>query len=551
MKKIILFVAALISMLRVVGQESPDWLKTSVFYQIYPSSFKDSDGNGIGDIEGIRSKLDYLESLGVNSLWLNPVFVSAFEDGGYDVIDFYRVDPRFGTNSGLVEFVEDAHKRGMHVVLDLVAGHTSDKSEWFKESMQADPNLRYSDYYIWPSEKPEDLGKDQTSKFVEANAPRAKYYVKNFYDIQPALNYGYANPNPNHPWEQSVNDPGPQAVKRELKNIITFWMEKGLDGFRVDLARSLVKNDPDQKATIALWQELNHWFDEQFSEGVLIAEWFNPKQSIEAGFDVDFLRNSLFQSPWGAPKIAEDSMYFHSSGKGSIKDWITYFQDQYDNTLHKGYISLPTGNHDSPRIANGDRVSPPELKVALTYLLTQPGIPFIYYGDEIGMRFIPNTPSVEGSGDRGGTRTPMQWDASTNDGFSTASKEKLYIALDTDPNRPTVAKQVDDPNSILSYVKGLLKLREASNALGNEGEWKLLSDPLKPYPVVYSRYSANEEYVIIINPSQKTVSAGIPSQNGKKAKYIYGTSEKFSFKNGKDTDTIKLPGIAAVVLKLE
>ncbi|MCB0574900.1 MAG: hypothetical protein KDC61_10085 [Saprospiraceae bacterium] len=345
-KRILLLCIGLSFSLAISAQRHPDWLKSAVFYQIYPSSFQDSDGDGIGDLKGIQSRFDYVRELGVNTIWLNPVFRSAFKDGGYDVIDFYQVDPRFGTNSGLVQFVKEAHNSGIRVVLDLVAGHTSNECAWFQQSMEADPNLRYSDYYIWSDHKPDGLSGREASKWVEANAPRGKYYIKNFFDIQPALNYGYADPDPDHPWEQPVDAPGPMAVRQELKNSIAFWMNKGVDGFRVDLARSLVKNDPDQKAVIALWQELNAWFDQAFPQGVLIAEWFDPKQSIEAHFDVDFLRNTLFQTPWGAPQIAEDMRYFHTAGKGSIAEWIAYFTEQYSSTLGKGYLSLPTGNHD-------------------------------------------------------------------------------------------------------------------------------------------------------------------------------------------------------------
>ena len=130
--------------------KGPKWLSDAVFYQIYPSSFQDSDGNGIGDLPGIISRLDYIQSLGVNALWLNPVYESGWFDGGYDIIDFYRIDPRFGTNSDMVRLIDEAHKRGLRVCLDLVAGHTSDRCRWFVESATADPNSRYSDYYIWP-----------------------------------------------------------------------------------------------------------------------------------------------------------------------------------------------------------------------------------------------------------------------------------------------------------------------------------------------------------------------------------------------------------------
>jgi maltose alpha-D-glucosyltransferase/alpha-amylase len=551
MKKIICFLVFFVVYGSTSAQHLPDWLKNAVFYQIYPSSFQDSDSSGIGDISGVQSRLDYIQSIGVNAIWFNPVFKSAFCDGGYDVIDFYQVDPRFGTNTGLVEFVKEAHGRGMHVVLDLVAGHSSDKNEWFIQSMQADGNLHFSDYYIWAPVKPDDLTQQEATRFVEANAPRAKYYIKNYYDCQPALNYGYANPNPAHPWEQSVNAPGPMAMRRELQNIITFWLEKGIDGFRVDLAASLVKNDPDKSATIALWKDLNAWFDKSFPEGVLIAEWFNPKQSIEGGFDIDFLRPGNLVSSTSRGQQTPVKVYFSKTGEGSLSVWYESFRDQYESTLKKGYISVPTGNHDSPRIANPERSDTKELKVAMTFYLTLPGIPFIYYGDEIGMRYIPNSPEIEGSRTRSGTRTPMQWDDSKNAGFSSAPNERLYIPLDPDPNRPTVAKQENDPESQLNYVRALLKLRASSSALGNDGDWKLISDVNKPYPMVYLRSSSDERYIIAINPSDRKVEAEFPAFNSVKVNLVLGTSGKFGYKSGKSTDILKLPAVSAAIFKIE
>ncbi|HEY4197683.1 MAG TPA: alpha-amylase family glycosyl hydrolase [Mucilaginibacter sp.] len=551
MKKTILLLAGLLISVFASAQKHADWIKAAVFYQIYPSSFQDSNGNGIGDLKGIQSRLDYVQSLGINTIWLNPVFKSGFKDGGYDVIDFYQVDPRFGTNTELVQLANEIHRRGMHIVLDLVAGHSSNQSAWFKQSMEADKNQQYSDYYIWANEKPKDLPAQEASHWVEANAPRAKYYIKNYYDIQPALNYGYANPNPNHPWEQSVDAPGPRAVRRELQNIITFWLEKGIDGFRVDLASSLVKNDPDKKATITLWKDLSGWFHEKFPQGVLIAEWFNPKQSIAAGFDIDFLRPGKLTSAYQRGQKTADKIYFDKAGEGSVFDWETYFKDQYEGTLNKGYVSLPTGNHDSPRIASEDRKDDKELKVMLTFFLTQPGVPFIYYGDEIGMKYIPNSPDVEGSRNRSGTRTPMQWDASENAGFSTATKDKLYIPQDPDPNRPTVAKQEKDPHSQLNYVRELLKLRASSAALGNDGEWELLSDVNQPYPMIYMRRHGNEKYIIAINPSAKDVEAKITAQDAKRGIYTTGTTKSCSYKTDKNGDVIKMPAISAAIFKLE
>ncbi len=551
MKRLFILLIGLFSAGSLSAQSHPRWIKQSVFYQIYPSSFQDNDGNGIGDIKGIQSRLDYIQSLGVNSLWLNPVFKSAFQDGGYDVIDFYEVDPRFGTNTTLVELAKQVHQKGMHIVLDLVAGHSSNQSEWFKQSMKADSNLRYSDYYIWAPYKPDDLTQQESTRWVEANAPRGKYYIKNFYDIQPALNFGYAKPNPNHPWEQSVNAPGPQAVKNELKNIISFWMEKGIDGFRVDLAASLIKNDPDKTATIALWKELNAWFHSKFPEGVLIAEWFNPKQSIESGFDIDFLKPGHLFNPLDRGEKIPSKTYFDKAGKGDIVKWYTDFKDQYESTVNKGYISLPTGNHDSPRISDSIRNDANQLKVAMTFLLALPGVPFIYYGDEIGMKYIPNSPDIEGSRARSGTRTPMQWDNGKNAGFSLAETNKMYIPQDADPNRPTVAAEENDPSSLLNYVKKLLVLRRNSTALGNDGEWKLISDSIKPYPMIYMRYNDQEKYIIAINPSDKKVNAVLSDMHSRKAAFIFGTTENTNYKIGKKVDEISLPPVSAAIYKVE
>jgi maltose alpha-D-glucosyltransferase / alpha-amylase len=551
MRRFILFIIILLTGIMVSAQKHPEWLKKAIVYQIYPSSFQDNDGDGIGDIQGVRSRLNYIQSIGVNTIWFNPLFKSAFQDGGYDVIDFYQVDPRFGTNTELIELIKEVHKRGMHLILDLVAGHSSDKSEWFKQSMEKDYNQRYSDYYIWAQVKPNDLTRQEASRWVEANAPRAKYYVKNFYDCQPALNYGYANPNPDHPWEQSVDSPGPQAVRRELQNIITFWMEKGADGFRVDMASSLIKNDPDRSATIALWKYLTKWYDEKFPEGVLIAEWFNPKQSIEGGFDIDFyLSGNLFTSR-GRGSQTPPKVYFSKAGVGDFAGWYKNYIDYYENTVGKGYVSVPTGNHDNQRIANTERNDGPQLKVAMTFFLTLPGVPFIYYGDEIGLKFIPNLPSIEGSNVRSGERTPMQWDNEQNAGFSTAPKEKLYIPQDPDPNRPTVASQDKDPNSLLNYVRALIAFREAADALGNDGEFKMVGDLNKPYPLIYMRLMGNEKYIIALNPSDKPAEAEIATLNPEHIKYAFGTNKKCSYKQGKNVDKIKIPAVSAAIFKVE
>mgnify|MGYP000237204075 FL=1 len=553
-------------------KKGPEWLSDALFYQIYPSSFMDSDGNGIGDLPGITSKLDYIKSLGVNALWLNPIFESGWFDGGYDVIDFYKVDPRFGTNTDLVTLVNEAHKRGMKVCLDLVAGHTSSKCAWFKESAQKDANQRYSDYYIWMNDIPESEKKEiearhqeaspessTRGRFVEANAPRAKYYEKNFFECQPALNYGYLNPDPNHPWEQSMDAPGPQAVRRELRNIMAFWFDKGVDGFRVDMASSLVKNDPDKKGVSKIWHEMRAWKDKNYPETVLISEWSNPEQAIPAGFNIDFFIHfgikgypSLFfnyDTPWGKIDNTYKYCYFDKSGKGSLKEFTDNYVRAYNATKDLGYIAAPSANHDFQRPNIGSRNTVDQLKVAMTFFLTMPGVPFIYYGDEIGMKYQMDLPNKEGSNDRAGTRTPMQWTKGKNAGFSTCASDQLYLPVDTENGKLTVEAQNNDKKSLLAYTRQLTALRHSVKALNNEGAWKLLNQVGHSYPMVYERTLGAEKYIVVLNPSAKAASLDITAMGGKPVSVL--STGKVEYKAGKKNDVVKAAGISAAVFKLD
>lgn len=546
------------------------WLEDASVYQIYPSSFQDSDGDGTGDLPGIISRLEYIKSIGVSAIWMNPIFVSGWTDGGYDVIDFYKVDPRFGTNADLVELVNKAHSLGLKVILDLVAGHSSDRCEWFIQSCEADPNLRYSDYYIWPSFKPAagatsleggtdysllmNPANDIVNKFVASDAPRGPYYVKNFFDTQPALNFGFANPDPEHPWEQSVDAPGPQAMRREIKNIISFWMDKGVDGFRVDMAASLVKNDFDKSETIRLWKDdMARWFKETYPEGVLIAEWFNPEQAIEAGFDIDFFAHdgkynysTLFfnMDRRGNPAAC----WFEKEGRGTLDTWYELYSYQYNAVNGKGYVSLPTGNHDFNRPASAGRATLEQEKVYMTFFLTMPGVPFIYYGDEIGLKHIYGLPSVEGSMMRSGTRIPMLWDSTENAGFSTAPEGRIYIPQD--PDRITVQMSESDPNSLLNYTRTLLALRKKYPVLGNNAQWRLINGLETPYPMVYERTDGSDRCVIVINPTSGKVKTSIPA-SASTPEIIGGSYSKAGFKRDsrKNTDTFILSPVSAVIYK--
>lgn len=582
MKKFAIFAASMLGCAMMSAQPAPgsfeqtwtrgpEWLRDGVIYQVYPSSYKDSDGNGIGDIRGVISELDYIESLGVRAIWFNPLFVSGWIDGGYDVIDFYRVDPRFGTNNDMVELIEKAHAKGIKVMLDLVAGHTSDKHPWFIQSSQ-DTNLQYSDYYIWSDRLPdakaekdlETMLKDPNymqntiGKWMKSEYPRNKFYMKNFYACQPSLNYGYANPDPSRPWEQGVDAPGPKAVRQELKDIIAFWYGKGVDGFRVDMANSLVKNDKDKKEIMNLWREIREWSDKNYPDHVLMAEWGSPKYCLAAGYNIDMDLNgtkshnrrmyfdrkhqadggSYFSLNGGQPSVKdlygnawpEDKIDNKTTAAEMLKEYYDYFTDCLESTETMGYFATITGNHDHLRINMGARNTPDQLKVMLTWVLTMP-MPILYYGDEIGMRSLVDLPNVEGANhngkERSGARTPMQWTSGETAGFSTCSPDKLYLPVCTEwspatsypqyldwkknfeagkvkpiaKGEITVESQDKDSESILNWTRELIALRKSSEALWADSKFIPVFNESQPYPMVYLRSNGKETFLIALNPT--------------------------------------------------
>ena len=209
------------------------WLKNAVVYEIYPQSFYDTNGDGIGDLQGIIAKLDYIQECGFTAIWLNPINTSSFRDAGYDVTDFYDVDPRYGTLEDYKQLCDQVHRRGMKIIFDLVAGHTSIDHPWFIESGKVEKN-DYTNRYIWTNST-FDPGEG-----IAGLGQRDAKCINNFFWHQPALNYGYAHPDPDKPWELPVDHPDCVATKQELMKIIDFWMDLGTDAFRVDMADSLI-----------------------------------------------------------------------------------------------------------------------------------------------------------------------------------------------------------------------------------------------------------------------------------------------------------------------
>jgi glycosidase len=485
----------------------PNWLSDAVLYQIYPQSFADSNGDGIGDLRGVAERLDYLAWLGVTAVWLNPCFVSPMRDAGYDVADYLAIAPRYGDDSDLADLAEQARARGIRLLLDLVPGHTSDTHPWFVASAGDPADHRY----IWADPGPDGA---LPEGFVRSPGTRPGGYRPNFFDFQPALNFGYARPQADEPWRQDVAADGPRANRAALRTIMDRWLRLGVSGFRVDMAYSLVKDDPDRAETSRLWRDERGWLDQAYPDAVLLSEWGDPAVAVPAGFHADFFLHfggpadgRPLRSLWGngvsteGAEPATEPRYFDANGRGTAGTFLTAYHDAMAAIGEPGHIALPTANHDFARLQAGSR-TPEQLPPAFGFLLTFPTLPAIYYGDEIGMRDVPGLPDTEGSVmrsgyNRAGVRTPMQWDSSPNAGFSAAPAARLYLPIDPDPGRPTVAGQRADQDSLLHTVRDLIALRRAHPELGPGGSLEILSDG---YPLVYLR---GGRFLVVVNPSDR------------------------------------------------
>lgn len=461
------------------------WLKDAVFYEIYPQSFFDSNGDGIGDLKGMTQKLDYVKSIGCNAIWMNPCFDSPFKDAGYDVRDYKKVAARYGTNEDLKELFRTAHEKGIRILLDLVPGHTSEENAWFLKSCEEDP--QFADRYIWTDGA---FSGGDGMPFIGGEYLRNATYIINFFKCQPALNYGYRDRHT--PWQQSIDAPAPMATRQAMKEIMAFWLDMGCDGFRVDMADSLVKNDHGVKtATMEVWKDMAGFVHENYPEAVLISEWNMPDQALACGFDGDFYLNwdgngysLLFRDYRRDAKgnVTPDNSYFKAESTQDISGFLADYLPKYEKSKDLGLWCWITGNHDTPRLAPS--LTDRERRLAFAFLLTMPGAPFIYYGDEIGMdyRWLP---SKEGGYARTGSRTPMQWCSGKNLGFS--NSDTPYLPTDDRAGAPTVESQEADPGSMLHHVRQLIALRKANTDLGNYSGFAVYSAETESRLFAYKR----------------------------------------------------------------
>jgi glycosidase len=489
----------------------PAWADTAVFYQIYPQTFCDSDGDGVGDLEGVIEKLDYLKRLGAGAIWLNPFYESPFRDAGYDITDYRKVAPRYGSNEDARRLFAEARSRGIRVLVDFVPSYTSIDHPWFKASCDPEPN-RYSNWYVWTGSTWFPGMERYRAGFVQGYCDRDGMFMSNFFWHQPALNYGYAHPDPVQPWQLPTDHPDVMALKEEMKNVMRFWLDLGADGFRIDMAGSLVKND-DGTATAAYWRTVREFLDREYPGTFTVAEWSNPKDAVaKGGFNADFLHwfagyDDLFQKEKFRNPNHDGHSFFDAEGRGDITEFLARYMDQYLASRDQGYIALPVGNHDLERIRNNGRTEA-DLSVIFAFMMTLPGTPFLYYGDEIGMRQVPGLPHTEGSYmGRAGDRTPMQWTAGPNRGFSTAPPQKLYRAVDPSPDAPDAASQEADPRSLLNVVRGLIRMRRVEPALLACAEFVPVVAEKGRYPFAYIRASGRDRLLVALNPAARAVEA--------------------------------------------
>ncbi len=489
------------------------WPEGAIVYHIYPRSLQDSNGDGVGDLNGITQRLDYLKELGVQVIWLSPFYPSPMIDFGYDVADYCNIDPMFGTLDDFKILLKEAHRRHIHVLVDLVANHTSDEHAWFQESRQSKDNTK-SNWYIWKdgrtdAETGQQLPPNNWRDALAGNSAwawddhRQQYYLHSWHARQPDLN-----------WSN-------KAVRHAIKDVMRFWLDLGVDGFRADAVDWIAKDplfrddgpSPDyQEGDDSPYDALDHqnsrgWpteyaylaemtsvFEEEkyrHKELFLIAETYqerhNPAESYVAfygGLDPELAAPFNFEGlylGWEAQKWRRFLRAFHN-GLADISPFCV--------------PSYAFGNHDNPRVVT--RLGEAVARSCAVMQLTLPGLIFIYYGEEIGMKNVELPAEVMRDTyyrSRDPERTPMQWSADKNAGFSSADSTWLPVASDYQSHN--VATQTGDPTSFLSLYRALGQLRQGSKCL-RWGRIDIL-DVDNDQVLGYTRRHESEAYLVLVN----------------------------------------------------
>ena len=505
------------------------WWKEAIVYQIYPRSFQDTDGDGIGDIKGIIDRLDYVKSLGVTAVWLNPIYSSPNDDNGYDVSDYRGIMSDFGTMEDFDKMLSEMHARDIKLVMDIVVNHSSDEHDWFKESRSSRDNP-YRDYYHWwPAEKGEPPYRyslfDAEGNAWKYDEQTDAYYLHYFSQKQPDLN-----------WENP-------KVRQEVNDILRFWAEKGVDGFRLDAFQFAAKDTTFPKFPdgfeenfiqyYAMQEGLHEYLKEMntevFSKYDVMTVAEGAGRTLEEAHElVDADRNEINMAyAFDAVDIPKVDGYKLATFKETFSKWDSAFAD-------KGWISIFLSNHDQARMVSryaNDSLPyrAPSAKMLNTFILSMRGTPYCYFGDELGMTNNPKLQDIEdykdiaaingykkaesqgedmeafmrnlrfGSRDHG--RTPMQWSASENAAFTTGTP---WLPLNPNYEQINVATEEEDTASVLNHFKKMTALR-TSNEVLVYGAYTLIQ---KGHPQIYAytRSLNNSRMLILLNFSETDAS---------------------------------------------
>lgn len=449
------------------------WWDDAIFYEVFVRSFYDSNGDGIGDFRGLTEKLDYLNDgdpatatdLGITGIWLMPMNPSP-NYHGYDVADYYGVNPQYGTMADFRAFLAAAHARGIRVIMDLVLNHTSTQHPWFQKSLAGDPE--FVDWYVWADTNPGFRG--PWGQPVWHKASNGRYYYGIFWDQMPDLNL--ANP----------------AVKEELFKVIRFWLEDvGIDGFRLDAVRHYVEMGAVQENS----PQTHVWLQEfgQFYRSVSPAAFTVGEAWTDTANVIPYLRDGKLDSAFEFDLAEKFITAAHGPIANSTLDYLQFVMDSYPEGRYATFLT----NHDQDRV-NSQLKDDERAKLAATMLLTSPGIPFLYYGEEIGMKGTKPDEDI---------RRPMQWDSATiKTGFSAIFP---WRAPAPDWETRSVALQDADPNSLLHHYRTLIQLRGQHAALRSGETVVLDADTARLFSLL--RYDDNEAFLILVNVHQRALQA--------------------------------------------
>ncbi len=522
------------------------WWKETIVYQVYPRSFKDSDGDGVGDLKGIISKLDYIKSLGIGTVWLNPVYASPNDDNGYDISDYEAIMKEFGTMEDFDNLLNGLHERGIRLLMDLVINHTSDEHQWFVESRKSRDHPYRAYYHWWPAEKGKPPHRfsffDPKGEAWEYDKTTDSYYLHYFSKKQPDLN-----------WEN-------QKMRRDIYNMMHYWLKKGVDGFRLDAITYISKDPAFPVMTRADLREKYHGdWSYYYSHGPKLHDYLQEMhREVFAHYDVATIAECPGVSKSEALLFVhadrkELDLLYHFEGMGlgyaktgfkrpdkkgyKLEDFKRLYTE-WDHVFEtEGWGTLYLCNHDQPRMVTRFGDDSPELrnlsaKVLTTFLLTMRATPIFYNGDELGMTNIKfddisdyrdiETLSmykyIEGKkgnvkrflddqkiGARDNSRTPFQWDGTPNAGFTTGTP---WLKVNADHTFINQQAQDADPNSVLNYFRRLVHLRKERPALVY-GHYTLY-DETHPQVFAYTRVLGKEGLFIVLNFSKKLVKYPIP-----------------------------------------